>query len=73
MGFLKKWTLLMTWLLIAISGAMGAVPKRPVNVPFGRNYKPTWAFDHIKYFNQESEIHLHLDKYTGKQFAFTTL
>lgn len=45
---------------------MGATPKKPVNVPFSRNYVPTWAFDHIKYFNGGSEIQLHLDKYTGK-------
>jgi len=37
-----------------------------VDVQFGRNYVPTWAFDHIKYFNGGSEIQLHLDKYTGK-------
>ncbi|KAF5746350.1 xyloglucan endotransglycosylase [Tripterygium wilfordii] len=45
---------------------MGAPPRRPVDVPFGRNYMPTWAFDHIKYFNGGSEIQLQLDKYTAK-------
>ncbi|KAJ6393280.1 hypothetical protein OIU77_022703 [Salix suchowensis] len=42
--------------------------RKPVDVPFGRNYVPTWAFDHIKYFNGGSEIQLHLDKYTGTGF-----
>lgn len=45
--------------------AMGAPPRRPVDVPFGRNYYPTWAFDHIKYLNGGSQVQLHLDKYTG--------
>lgn len=53
-------------LLISVSGTMGAAPRKPVDVPFGRNYVPTWAFDHIKYFNGESEIQLSLDNYTGK-------
>lgn len=48
-----------------MSVAFGASPRKPVDVPFGRNYVPTWAFDHIKYFNGGSEIQLHLDKYTG--------
>ncbi|KAJ7969367.1 Xyloglucan endotransglucosylase/hydrolase [Quillaja saponaria] len=47
---------------------MGAAPRKPVDVAFGRNYMPTWAFDHIKYFNGGSEIQLHLDKYTGTGF-----
>ena len=59
------WTLLLGFLFM-VSGAMGAPPRKPVDVPFGRNYMPTWAFDHIKYFNGGSEIQLHLDKYTGK-------
>lgn len=48
-----------------VSGTMGAVPRKPVDVSFGRNYVPTWAFDHIKYFKGGSEIELLLDKYTG--------
>lgn len=54
-------------LLMVCGMAMGATPKKPVDVPFGRNYAPTWAFDHIKYFNGGSEIQLHLDKYTGNK------
>ena len=52
-------------LLVASGMAMGATPKKAVNVPFGRNYVPTWALDHIKYFNGGNEIQLLLDKYTG--------
>lgn len=52
-------------LLSLTSAALSATPRKPVDVPFGRNYVPTWAFDHIKYFNEGSEIELLLDKYTG--------
>lgn len=52
-------------MLLMACVTMGAAPRKPVDVPFGRNYMPTWAFDHIKYFNGGSEIKLHLDKYTG--------
>jgi len=61
-------TSLLTLCLILVSltsSALSATPRRPVDVPFGRNYVPTWAFDHIKYFNGGSAIQLHLDKYTG--------
>jgi len=64
MGFsLCIWSLI---LLSLTSTAFSATPRRPVDVPFGRNYVPTWAFDHIKYFNEGSEIELLLDKYTGE-------
>ncbi|CAL5369983.1 unnamed protein product [Camellia sinensis] len=53
--------------LMMVSGKMGAAPRKHVDVPFGRNYASTWAFDHIKYFNGGSEIQPSLDKYTGKQ------
>lgn len=52
--------------LMLLSGALGAAPRKPVDVAFGRNYVPSWAFDHIKYNNGGSEIQLVLDKYTGK-------
>ncbi|GFZ20967.1 xyloglucan endotransglucosylase/hydrolase 5 [Actinidia rufa] len=62
-----------TWILtlglfLMVSATMATAPRKPVDVPFGRNYVPTWAFDHIKYFNGGSEIQLHLDKYTGTGF-----
>ncbi|CAL1401791.1 unnamed protein product [Linum trigynum] len=60
--------LMLLLLATALTGAMGAAPKKPVNVPFGRNYAPTWAFDHIKYFNGGNDIQLVLDKYTGTGF-----
>lgn len=65
----KVWIQLLG-VLFMVSATMGAAPRKPVNVQFGRNYVPTWAFDHIKYFNGGSEIQLHLDKYTG--FIFNT-
>lgn len=58
------WVLSLSLLLMAC-GAMGGAPRKPISVSFGRNYVPTWAFDHIKYFNGGSEIQLSLDKYTG--------
>lgn len=66
MASYKQWTLLLS-LVLMVSATMAAPPRRPVAVPFGRNYQPTWAFDHIKYYNGGNEIQLHLDKYTGKR------
>ncbi|KAK1319519.1 putative xyloglucan endotransglucosylase/hydrolase protein B [Acorus calamus] len=48
--------------------AMAAPPRRPIDVPFQRNYVPTWANDHIKYINAGNELQLSLDKYTGTGF-----
>ena len=62
------WTCLI--LVSLASSSFAAIPRRPVDVAFGRNYVPTWAFDHIKYFNGGSEIQLHLDKYTGMQYDY---
>ncbi|CAI0445062.1 unnamed protein product, partial [Linum tenue] len=63
-------TMLPLFLLLAtvFTGAMAAAPKKPVNIPFGRNYAPTRAFDHIKYYNGGNDIQLVLDKYTGTGF-----
>jgi xyloglucan:xyloglucosyl transferase len=66
MGRLSS-TLCLTFLILA-TVAFGVPPKKSINVPFGRNYFPTWAFDHIKYLNGGSEVHLVLDKYTGTGF-----
>lgn len=66
MASYHQWTLFVS-LLFMVSATMAAPPRRPVAVPFGRNYIPTWAFDHIKYFNGGNEIQLHLDKYTGEE------
>ncbi|QHO47094.1 putative xyloglucan endotransglucosylase/hydrolase protein B [Arachis hypogaea] len=70
MGSRRVGVLTLSLVIVAslVSAAMCGVPRRPVDVQFGRNYVPTWAFDHIKYFNGGSEIQLHLDKYTGTGF-----
>ncbi|CAN1333935.1 Xyloglucan endotransglucosylase protein 34 [Linum perenne] len=60
--------LLLLLTLFLAGGTTAAPPKKAVNVPFGRNYAPTWAFDHIKQFNGGNEIQLHLDNYTGTGF-----
>lgn len=65
------WTVCLIVLFLA-SGVISAPPKKPIDVPFGRNYVPTWAFDHIKYFNGGSEIQLVLDKYTGWLLLFVS-
>ncbi|KAJ6840619.1 xyloglucan endotransglucosylase/hydrolase protein A-like [Iris pallida] len=54
--------------LATVTTTMAAPPRKPIDVPFQRNYVPSWAFDHIKYFNGGKEIQLHLDKYTGTGF-----
>ncbi|MBA0717500.1 hypothetical protein Golax_005314 [Gossypium laxum] len=40
------WILFLGFLFMA-SGTLATPPRRPIAVPFGRNYVPTWAFDHI--------------------------
>lgn len=62
------WVCMCLCLVAMVGNTIGAAPKKPVAVPFGRNYVPTWAFDHIKYFNGGSEIQLMLDNYTGTGF-----
>ncbi|KAI3696409.1 hypothetical protein L1987_79423 [Smallanthus sonchifolius] len=63
------WTYTYIIAVIVLAGVVtGAAPKKPVPVPFGKNYVPTWAFDHIKYLNGGSHIQLSLDKYTGTGF-----
>ncbi|CAL9768999.1 unnamed protein product [Musa acuminata subsp. burmannicoides] len=47
---------------------MAATPRRAIDVPFQKNYVPTWAFDHISYFNGGDEVQLCLDKSTGTGF-----
>ncbi|XP_020597348.1 probable xyloglucan endotransglucosylase/hydrolase [Phalaenopsis equestris] len=48
--------------------SMASEPRKAVNVPFQKNYVPTWATDHIKYFNGGNEIQLYLDKNSGTGF-----
>lgn len=46
--------------------SLAATPRRPIDVPFQKNYVPTWAFDHIKPYGGGNEVHLYLDKNTGE-------
>lgn len=55
-------------LLVAAMAARAASPPKPVDVPFQKNYVPTWASDHIKYINGGNEAQLSLDKWTGTGF-----
>lgn len=45
--------------------AIGAAPRKPVDVVFHRNYVPSWSPDHIKYLNGGYTVDLLLDKYSG--------
>ena len=64
------------WLLVAAVAvaalaakhAAAAAPRKPVDVPFQRNYVPTWAADHIRYVDGGREVQLYLDKSTGTGF-----
>lgn len=48
--------------------ATAATPRIAIDVPFQKNYKPTWAEHHIKYLNGGKEVHLTLDKSSGTGF-----
>ncbi|KAK6911572.1 Xyloglucan endo-transglycosylase, C-terminal [Dillenia turbinata] len=63
-----KGVYVMLFLLEITSGVIGGVPRKPIDVPFQKNYVPTWASDHIKYFNGGAEVQLVLDKYSGTGF-----
>ncbi|KAK9139376.1 hypothetical protein Scep_009057 [Stephania cephalantha] len=52
----------------SIVGVFGAAPKKAVDVPFQKNYVPSWSADHIKYINGGKEVQLLLDKYSGTGF-----
>ncbi|KAJ4748452.1 Xyloglucan endotransglucosylase/hydrolase [Rhynchospora pubera] len=58
----------LSMLSLAIVSTNAAPPRKPIDVPFSKNYVPTWAYDHIKYFNGGNEISLVLDKSTGTGF-----
>ncbi|GJN25443.1 hypothetical protein PR202_gb13270 [Eleusine coracana subsp. coracana] len=55
-------------LVAAAGGARAAAPRKPVDVPFQKNYVPTWAEDHIRYVDGGREVQLVLDKTTGTGF-----
>uniref|UniRef100_A0ACD5UAH2 Uncharacterized protein n=1 Tax=Avena sativa TaxID=4498 RepID=A0ACD5UAH2_AVESA len=54
--------------VVLLRGAAAAPPRKPVDVPFEKNYVPTWAEDHIHYLNGGREVQLSLDKSTGTGF-----
>lgn len=61
----SPWALMALFLMVSSTMVMAIPPRKAIDVPFGRNYVPTWAFDHQKQFNGGSELQLILDKYTG--------
>ena len=57
-------------LLFMFSRVRGVAPRKCIDVPFNRNYVPTWVFNHIKSYNGGFEIQLILDKCTRTITAF---
>jgi xyloglucan:xyloglucosyl transferase len=53
---------------VLLRDAAAKAPRKPVDVPFSKNYVPTWAEDHIHYLNGGREVQLSLDKSTGTGF-----
>ncbi|XP_057721131.1 probable xyloglucan endotransglucosylase/hydrolase protein B [Arachis stenosperma] len=68
MGYYSLWSVCCVILAWFVSVGICGTPRRPMAVPFGRNYVPTWAYDHIKYLNSGYDAQLLLDKYTGTGF-----
>ncbi|CAL9222630.1 unnamed protein product [Arabidopsis halleri] len=64
----SPWALMALFLMVSSTMVMAIPPRKAIDVPFGRNYVPTWAFDHQKQFNGGSELQLILDKNTGTGF-----
>ncbi|RAL52616.1 hypothetical protein DM860_007384 [Cuscuta australis] len=54
--------------LTVVAVVEAAAPRKPVDVPFSRNYVPTWAADHIKYINGGQSVDLVLDRNSGTGF-----
>ncbi|XP_020973223.1 xyloglucan endotransglucosylase/hydrolase 1-like [Arachis ipaensis] len=68
MGYYSLWSVCCVILAWFVSVGICGTPRSPMAVPFGRNYVPTWAYDHIKYLNSGYDAQLLLDKYTGTGF-----
>ncbi|KAH9328661.1 hypothetical protein KI387_000769 [Taxus chinensis] len=64
MGF----KIMLFFLVVVVPAVMAATPRRPIDVPFQKNYVPTWATDHIKYIDGGNQATLSLDKWTGTGF-----
>ena len=66
----KKLWVLYLGLLFMFSRVRGVAPRKCIDVPFSRNYVPTWVFDRIKSYNGGYKIQLILDKCTGTITVF---
>ena len=66
----KKLWVLYLGLLFMFSRVRGVAPRKCIDVPFSRNYVPTWVFDRIKSYNGGYKIQLILDKCTRTIIAF---
>lgn len=44
-------------------------PRRPVDVPFWKNYEPSWASHHIKFLNGGTTTDLILDRSSGTNYT----
>ncbi|KAH9328664.1 hypothetical protein KI387_000772 [Taxus chinensis] len=63
-----RFKILLFFLVVVVPAIMDATPRRPIDVPFQKNYVPTWAADHIKYIDGGNQATLSLDKWTGTGF-----
>jgi len=60
--------LCLSLILLLHSAAMAATPRKPVSVPFGKNYVASWGADHIKEFHGGRKVELLLNKQYGAGF-----
>lgn len=67
MGTIKGVLFSIVLINLSIAGFCG-YPRRPVDVPFWKNYEPSWASHHIKYLNGGSTADLILDRSSGAGF-----
>ncbi|KAL3538140.1 hypothetical protein ACH5RR_001506 [Cinchona calisaya] len=68
MGVVKRLYFISAILINLSILVIGAQPRKPVDVPFQKNYVASWAADHIKYINGGTTVDLVLDRTSGTGF-----
>ncbi|KAK6804999.1 hypothetical protein RDI58_002783 [Solanum bulbocastanum] len=67
MGTIKGVLFSIVLINLSLVGFCG-YPRRPVDVPFWKNYEPSWASHHIKFLNGGTTTDLILDRSSGAGF-----
>ncbi|KAH0726856.1 probable xyloglucan endotransglucosylase/hydrolase 1 [Solanum tuberosum] len=67
MGTIKGVLFSIVLINLSLVGFCG-YPRRPVDVPFWKNYEPSWASHHIKFLNGGATTDLILDRSSGAGF-----